>query len=98
LNLFLLGGQIDLKFFEGRVILDKPKGGFIGTDHIGTTTLALAFFTIILFFQGVAASAKGFHDQFPVLQLGEKIIRLLGGLILIFIVMRHNSNLLKIKE
>jgi hypothetical protein len=86
---YLFGGHIKLKVFKRRVILDKPEGGFIGADHISTTALALAFFTKVVFGQGVAALAKGFHNQPPIFYLGKKIICLFGGLFLIM--MRHNA-------
>jgi hypothetical protein len=74
------------------MILDKAEGGFIGTDQIGTEALAPAFFTIIFFRQGIAAAAKWPHDQFPIFQLGKKII--IFAFLGFFIVMGHQSVLL----
>ena len=56
------------------MILDKPEGGFIGTDHIGAKALPLTFFAGIILRQRISALAKGPHDQFPVLHFSKKIV------------------------
>jgi hypothetical protein len=59
------------------VVLDKAKSGFILADNVGTKALASAFFTEIVFVQGIAALAERVHDQLAFFHLGYKIIRLL---------------------
>jgi hypothetical protein len=76
---YLFRGDKNPEFFERRVILNKPEGSFISANYIGAAALAPAFFTIIFFCQRIPTKAKGFHDQFPLFHLGEKIIPFFSG-------------------
>jgi hypothetical protein len=87
----LLGGQKKSELLEGGMVLDETEGRLVLADDIGAEALALAFFAKILFVQGIAALAKGFHDQLAFFHFSHEVIGLFLGKNFVFHFIRHGS-------